>query len=79
MARSPRRRKEKIMTLAHFFTNQKIVLSSTAQTGHFRGLVGLEAKAKDLTIEAKAKDLTIEAKAKDFKMCSRGRLRGLPL
>ena len=37
------------------------------RTGHFRGLVGFEAKTKDLSFEAKAKDL---------KMCSRGRPRG---
>ena len=36
------------------------------RTGHFRGLVGFEAK--DLTFEAK--DLSF--KAKDFKMCPRG-------
>ena len=35
--------------------------------GHFRGLVGFEAKAKDLSFEAKAKDL---------KMCPRGLPRG---
>ena len=36
--------------------------------GHFRGLVGFEAKAKDLSFEAKTK-------AKDFKMCPRGQKR----
>ena len=38
------------------------------QTGHFWGLVGLQAKAKNFSFEAKAKD---------FKMCSRGRRRAL--
>ena len=45
-----------------FLTNQKIVLSSTEEKV-FSGLVGFEAKTKDLTFEEKAKD---------FKMCPRG-------
>ena len=45
--------------LGPFFTNQKIVLSSTANRAFSRTLV-LKAKAKDFIIEAK-----------DFKMCSR--------
>ena len=48
------------------------MLSSSRGQANFRGLEGLEAKAKDLTFEAKAKD---------FKMCPRGqgRPRGLHL
>ena len=42
------------------------------RTGQFSRTWGLEAKAK-------AKDLTFEAKAKNFKMCPRGRPRGLHL
>ena len=43
------------------------------RTGHFRGLVGFEAKAKDLSFEAQAKYLSFEAK--DLKMCPRGQER----
>ena len=69
LARSPRQRKKKGHDLRPLSTNQKIVLSSTAK-GHFRELVGLEAKANDFTFEAKAKDV---------KMCSRERRQGLYL
>ena len=48
-----------------FFTNQKIVLSSTANRAFSRAC---RPRPKDFIIEAK-----------DFKMCSRGRGRGLPL
>ena len=56
-----RRKTKMVITLAHFQQIKK------SRTGHFRGFVGFEAKAKDLTFEAKVKD---------FKLCHRGRPRG---
>ena len=42
------------------------------KTGHFQGLVGFEAKAKDLSFEVQVEDLSFEAKAMDLKMCPGG-------
>ena len=55
--------------LGPFFTNQKIVLSSTAN----------RAFSRTCKFEVKAKDFTIEAKAKNFKICFSGRHRELHL
>ena len=48
--------------MAHFQRVKKGAVLEP-RTGHFRGLVGFVAKAKDLNFEANAKD---------FKICSRG-------
>ena len=53
---------QEIFMFGFFLFNQ-----SKTRTRHFRGLVGFEAKAKDLSFEVKAKD---------FKICPRGRPRG---
>ena len=56
--------------LHKILTIQKIVLSSSRGQVNFRGLEASRPRPKDLTFEAKAKD---------FKMCFRGRPRGLHL
>ena len=59
---------KKLLCLVIFhFNHSKNNAVLEPRTGHFRGLEGFEAKAKDLTFETKAKD---------FKMCPRGRPRG---
>ena len=61
LARSPRRRKKKVMTLAHFLQIKKYCCPDRAFLRTCRLGQGL----------------TFKAKAKDFKMCSRGLRRGL--
>ena len=55
-----------MLTLVWFFflTNQKY-RCPRPRTGHFRGLVGFETKAKDLSFEARARTLKCVLEAKN--------------